>query len=285
MIFYSETEPLTEAELEKIKELKDFCRQKGEKIPDQDREILKLLYSKKMNIEKALDALKARIEFRKEFPVEINSRVFEFLNSGLVYIAGRDRNYRPIIAWNVKLIIDTKPTLPEGCACIVLLLEYMKYFMLKAGHVENMNMIINLKDVWVSTIPFALAQAVLKTLSTNYKCLSRSIYLVNAPQAFSMVWKSLSYFIDANTNRKVNIVSTNTCPAMLELIAPNQLEEQFGGEAKNKEVGEFWPPCLPDVDCGVGTKTDVAALQFDENNIQNVVLEDDEEGFEDAQKE
>lgn len=67
-----------------------------------------------------------------------------------------------------------------------------------------------------------------------------------------MVWKSLSYFIDANTNRKVNIVSTNTCPAMLELIAPNQLEEQFGGTAKNKEVGEFWPPCLPDVDCGVG---------------------------------
>ena len=102
LVFYSETEPLTEEELAKIKELKDFCSDKGEKLPDQDREILKLLYSKKMNVLRALDALKARVEFRKGFPVEVNSRVFEFLNSGLVYIAGRDRSYRPIIAWDVN---------------------------------------------------------------------------------------------------------------------------------------------------------------------------------------
>lgn len=157
--------------------------------------------------------------------------------------------------------------MPDGCTCIILLLEYMKHFMLKAGHVENMNMIINMQGVSVATIPFALAQSVLKTLSTNYKCLSRSIFLVNAPQTFSVIWRSLKYFIDENTARKVNVVSTNFCPTMLELIAPNQLEEKFGGEAKNKEVGDFWPPCLPDDDCGVGKKTDIGAIQFDENNI------------------
>ena len=80
-----------------------MCRQKGEKIMDHDREILKLLYSKKMNILKALDALKARVLFRKtSFPVEVNSKVFEYLNNGCFYIAGRDRNYRPIIIWNAK---------------------------------------------------------------------------------------------------------------------------------------------------------------------------------------
>ena len=103
LIFYSETEPLTAEELAKIKELKDVFRTNGEKIPDHDREILKLLYSKKMNVAKAIVALKARIEFRKaSFPVEVNSKVFEYLNSGCFYIAGRDRNYRPIICWNAK---------------------------------------------------------------------------------------------------------------------------------------------------------------------------------------
>lgn len=142
--------------------------------------------------------------------------------------------------------------MPDGCACFIVLLEYMKQFMLKAGHIENMIMIVNLQGVSVTTVPFALAQTVLKTLSTNYKCVSRSIFLVNAPQTFSLIWRSLYYFMDENTAKKVNVVSTNYCPTMLELIAPNQLEEQFGGQAKNKEMGEFWPPCLPDDDCGVG---------------------------------
>lgn len=76
--------------------------------------------------------------------------------------------------------------------------------------------------------------------------------MVNAPTAFSMVWNSIKYFLDENQVRKVKIVSANTCPSLLELAAPNQLEEKFGGTAKNKEVGEYWPPSCPDSNFGVG---------------------------------
>jgi hypothetical protein len=44
-------------------------------------------------------------------------------------------------------------------------------------------------------------------------------------------------------------------------VAPNQLEEKFGGTAKDKEEGDYWPPSLPDNDFGVGEKTKLEDIQ------------------------
>jgi hypothetical protein len=49
-------------------------------------------------------------------------------------------------------------------------------------------------------------------------------------------------------------------PELLELVAPNQLEEQYGGTAKDKEEGQYWPPSLPDNQFGVGETTDLENL-------------------------
>ena len=48
------------------------------------------------------------------------------------------------------------------------------------------------------------------------------------------------------------INSSNSCPELLELVPPNQLEEKYGGTAKNREPGEYWPPRLADMDFGIG---------------------------------
>ena len=36
----------------------------------------------------------------------------------------------------------------------------------------------------------------------------------------------------------------------MDLFAPNQLEERYGGTAPNVE-GPFWPPIFPSMDVGV----------------------------------
>lgn len=46
-------------------------------------------------------------------------------------------------------------------------------------------------------------------------------------------------------------------------MALNQLEQRYGGTAKDKEVGEFWPPSLPDNDFGVADQKDMT--EFDRN--------------------
>lgn len=60
------------------------------------------------------------------------------------------------------------------------------------------------------------------------------------------------------------------------MVAPNQLEEKFGGTAKNRQVGEYWPPSLPDLDFGVGGKTDISGVEKAEI-LANPALEDEEE--------
>jgi len=63
-----------------------------------------------------------------------------------------------------------------------------------------------------------------------------------------MLFAAIKMFIPENTARKVQINSGNIGAALVELCAPNQLEEKYGGKAKNKEEGEYWPVQLPDDD-------------------------------------
>ena len=44
------------------------------------------------------------------------------------------------------------------------------------------------------------------------------------------------------------------------MVAPNQLEQQYGGTANDRQEGEYWPPRLPDNNFGVGGTTDLQDL-------------------------
>lgn len=61
---------------------------------------------------------------------------------------------------------------------------------------------------------------------------------------------------------------------LLDLVAPNQLEEKYGGSAKNKEEGEFWPVNLPDQDFGVDPNQ--TAKTYDDNFVDQNQEDDDE---------
>ena len=87
--------------------------------------------------------------------------------------------------------------------------------------------------------------------------------VLNAPYAVYILYKALSFFIDENTKIKINIMSTNTSQILQELVAPNQLEEKFGGTAKNKQIGEFWPPSLPDTNFDVNGQNQ-NSIKFEE---------------------
>ena len=48
-------------------------------------------------------------------------------------------------------------------------------------------------------------------------------------------------FVDEFTNKKMLIFGDTYEKEMKELIAPEQLEKRYGGEAENAE-DNFWPP-------------------------------------------
>ena len=71
-------------------------------------------------------------------------------------------------------------------------------------------------------------------------------------------------------------MSSNTCTTLLELTAPNQLEQKFGGTAPNKEEGSYWPPCLPDEDFGIDGKSQVSGVQDKFVEVEEGEPEEDE---------
>ena len=59
---------------------------------------------------------------------------------GVMYIAGRDRNYRPIIVTQIHLMnsMDPQPSNEDLVGMVFVIAEFVGKFMTKPGHVENM---------------------------------------------------------------------------------------------------------------------------------------------------
>lgn len=87
LIYYS-SEAFSEDEIAQIEAAKDLYKKNGEPVLYADQEILRYIYSNKGNIPYAIAALKARYDFRTNYPLplKVNGDVFDLLQSGMVYI-------------------------------------------------------------------------------------------------------------------------------------------------------------------------------------------------------
>lgn len=94
----------------------------------------------------------------------------------------------------------------------------------------------------------------------------RTFFVLNAPSSVKYLWATVRYFVDENTQNKVQFSSTNILPDLLKLVAPEQLEEKFGGTAKNREPSEFWPPSMPSNNYGE-KDIDTSCLSVDNTEL------------------
>lgn len=95
---------------------------------DCDEEILKWLHSMSFNIKKTYEAMQLKKELSfKKFPVIVNSNVFNLLNSGFIYVCGRDRLFRPIIVMRVHVLneMHLTPEVDEVIAAIFLNIKFV----------------------------------------------------------------------------------------------------------------------------------------------------------------
>ena len=74
---------------------------------------------------------------------------------------------------------------------------------------------------------------------------ARSLIIINAIGAISIIYKAVSFFLPENTLQKVQVTSANSSDLLEQIAIPEQIEEQYGGKAPNRKEGEYWPPRLP----------------------------------------
>ena len=130
----------------------------------------------------------------------VNGRIFELLNQGFMYIAGRDRFFRPIVVVNAYMInsLDPQPTEDDLITVALFLINYVKTNMSVNGHVENALMIMNMNGQGVTSLPAGKIKTVLGALTSQHKCLTRSIFILSAPMAISILYKVVSIILDEN---------------------------------------------------------------------------------------
>jgi hypothetical protein len=243
----------------KLKDLKDFIekfnkkqlKKNLQKLPDlNNNELLRFLYSTNFDFPKAIDLIVTHSEWRKvSLPCKLTDRVMEILNIGLIYIHGRDCRFRPIINISANVFEKYKEiySLKEIEIAIIYLLEYIKDFLLIPGQVENWTVVIDLKDVYITSVPNEL-QKIITHLQINYPCRLFILYIINICGNLDFMWSSIKPLLNLNTQRKIKLLKSTNFQEIFTFINPMHLEKKLGGKANNM-TSIFFPGHIPNNEC------------------------------------
>lgn len=70
------------------------------------------LHEKNFKVEDAYKALKEDEDWRQlNLPVQLTPEIQQLLDSGIIYMTGRDNRYRPIVVMNLKYFDEKKTEL------------------------------------------------------------------------------------------------------------------------------------------------------------------------------
>ena len=218
--------------------------------PDyKESQLLRFLQATGYNYSKTIEIVIENIEWREKLiPPIITPKVIELLNCGFMYIHGRDNNYRPIMVINADVFLRLKDNYvyDDWLLCIIFIMEYLIEKMLIPGQVENWTMISNFKSVSL-LFPPAEMKKFMAVLQSNYRCRLYVNYIIGMSGILRGIWNIVKAFLDEATVNKVRFLTDETMDDIFTFINEEQVEQKFGGKAKNIVPGgnNIFPPLMP----------------------------------------
>jgi len=112
-----------------------------------------------------------------------------------------------------------------------------------AGSVENFVMIVDLKDVGLTSLPMGKVKGIITSGQRNFRGRLFRQFTLNSGWVIRQAWKIVSSVVDEFTAQKMNVVKEKeTLKVLTEHIDPECIEEKFGGKLPNILQGKFFPP-------------------------------------------
>jgi len=222
-------------------------------LPDDwpDCETLRFLQSTSYDNSKTISLILEHLDWKNIFyPLKVNQNVEKILNSGYIYIHGRDNQFRPIVVINAKRYLDISKLYPfeDFVRSIIYFIEYMIKNLLIKGQVELWNVISDLRNVSLFTLPSDLMK-MFKILQSNYRARLNVNFIVGMNMFLNAIWTLIKNLIDSNTQKKIRFIKENSLDEIFEFINKEQVELKYGGLATNvedyKEGAFFFPPIIP----------------------------------------
>jgi hypothetical protein len=129
------------------------------------------------------------------------------------------------------------------------MLEFAARYMLLPGKVENWLCISDLGFRGFTDLPVNTMRKITKVLQDIFKCRMAYSTMVNVPSSIYFIYSCLKPFLDQITIEKITIEKGGVPTNIIHFFNPLQVEERYGGKAKNLEV--FWPPYFPEAPIGL----------------------------------
>ena len=207
---------------------------------------LRFIQGSSYNLNKAIENLINHFEWRKNLlPIKISNKIMEILNLGFIYGHGRDSNFRPIFVISASVFNKYIKIyrVDDWINSLAYFLEYMIENMCIPGQVENWNIILDVINFSMLFIPKEL-KTIFNALMNNYRCRLYVMYIVNVSPVLNFLWSTIKNVLDANTEKKIKLLKNSEINQIFTFINPEQVEEKFGGKARNIE-SHYFPHIIP----------------------------------------
>lgn len=242
-LIFPENVEYLEYEEKKYEELDDYIRENNIIIPSfvSKYDLLRFHQANHYKPNKTVEDLLTHLDWRVEtLPIILTDLQKKFLDEGLFYLHGRDKNYRPLNIFDPRVIIGKKADRDEVIMIVHFVFQYIINNMFIPGKIENWVSLMDLNKIPLSKLPRKWLVAFIKSCQANYKCRGVQSFVLNASWGMMAIWKMASVFVDSKVKQKIGFFSTSNPRQLVDMFHPSQLEERFGGEAENLSV--YWPP-------------------------------------------
>ncbi|GAM17640.1 hypothetical protein SAMD00019534_008150, partial [Acytostelium subglobosum LB1] len=214
-----------------------------------DRCLLRYLRARNYHIEKSEKMLRATLEWRKQNrPQDIKfSEVVEMAKSGAIYQNGRDRMGRPIVMIRPRNDPKSVPTELKK-KNLMFWLEYSIKQMNEDNGIESVTLFVDFQGFSRKNLDMKSVMECVHILSDHCpERLGQAIFL-DPPTMFWLFWKLVTPFFNEVTLSKVKFINSKkengirVAPEVLNYIAADQLEVEFGGENRmtfNRDTNTF----------------------------------------------
>ena len=207
--------------------------------------ILRYHQSTGFNCEKTIQALLDYVKYKEDNRnLQLTTNILEILNSGALYVHGRDCKYRPIIVMNMEIFYSLKDKYQASDfeATATKFNDYIVDNMLIPGQVENWCLIVYMGNASIFNLPDSVKKLFI-LVQNNYRCRLYKSFIVGLSSFMTFLWGIIKYILDPNTAKKFEILKDSELGQIQKLINGKQLEKKFGGEAPNvPNTNLLFPP-------------------------------------------
>ena len=101
----------------------------------------------------------------------------------------------------------------------------------------------------LTILPLGAVKKITQILQNLYKCRLAFSAITNPSSSLYFLFGCIKPFLDPVTIDKISIAKANVSTSLLSFFNPYQVEEKYGGKARNLEV--YWPPAFPACSCAL----------------------------------